>query len=438
MKRIIHYFFDSTKQEQYIEDSFERIYCILLALSIAFFPFLNTYSFPLFTKASFGEIIALVFAASGLFLIVFKKKEIKINFLLIFLIYSFIISAFCSLFRFRDNIGFSFARILRDAVFFLLYGIVVPSILKRKYLINAFKVFFVFLFIGLIIQMISHYLFKHDLFLLIKFFPLNYIITDVGNLEYHLSYSFSVNGFRFTSFLLEPSYCSYFVGFFLACILGTKENGNVWWAVLASFFLIMLKSFTGIILLVVFWVLFLISTKRIHKKHKIIIFLVLGVVFLSTIITVRFYFPKYWKRILEVVNPSLLTSGGFRIYRGFFIFDTYGLKDKIFGTGLGNLIPYLKEQDLYNRFITGASNMDYSSSFSYVLLSCGFIGFILFWLPFAVFVWKKKERFVIFSSVAFLLIMFDENISLSIWYVLFLSAIFCVNGKKANYTIINI
>lgn len=417
----------SVSERAFISDHREFI-PELIAFLACFSPLLGTYSLPFFQIVSFSELALVLLIVLGLIHIWSSKKRIIINHLSIYLIYSLIISLFFWVIRYSGNGHTILIRCLRDCLFFIFYGVICPTIIPFKKMLKWMKAFVALLFVGVVIQAFFHYIIGRNVHLWLSSLPLNYVISNAGELAVlHNSVSF-----RFESFLLEPSYVAYYVGFFLAVILGTNLRKNLSWAILSSFLLIVCGSFSGIIILAIEWACYYIFTKRYKQNivHLLVIFAILSVAILFLVLTNTLH-NGIWTRLSEILNPKLTTSGGHRIFRGFSIFQEYDVIEKIFGIGLGNTSPYLIESGLSDKYATMSSaSFDYSSSFSYVLLSCGFIGFFIYWGILIRYALDKKTSLFFHCLIALVLLMLEDNISFSAQYFLMLGVMFASDRKR--------
>lgn len=176
--------------------------------------------------------------------------------------------------------------------------------------------------------------------------------------------------------------------------LEISENKRILYSVIISLSIVLSSSSTGIVYLAFIWCGWLLYSKKLSKKF---IFIIIG-----TILIVVFYTQGDWLKFsiehFKDMDFRRITSGSFRLARGFAVYGKINIFQKIIGIGSGVTKDVIKRNGIITLY-DGLENIgsDYVSTLSAILLDTGIIGFALFIVLISSFIIRcdKKGRFLV-------------------------------------------
>jgi len=182
----------------------------------------------------------------------------------------------------------------------------------------------------------------------------------------------------------EPAHYSlYIVLVIFSCLFNVdplKISGfkRIIFSGIASFTVIMSMSASGLIYVAFLWMVWLFTFSKNYKRlQKAITFGVAGIAGIYILIN------KNWIAWsldhIKNMDVNKITSGSFRIFRGFSIFGQLKPFEKIFGIGAGLSTQYI----IGNNIITiydGIENVgsSYMSALSLIFVTGGIVGFVIY------------------------------------------------------------
>ena len=266
-------------------------------------------------------------------------------------------------------------------IFYITIIVVLSSngVIDIKYACRIYLVSATVCSIGVLLQVIYHYSFGNNLFLLIPFLNFNQSTLPNYNILsrfYNYMYTFS---FRPTSFFLEPSHFSLYVTGALAVLLNNNftemtERRKMINAAIISIAMLLSASGTGYLLLAVCWLNY---TLRFFKQSKINSKqFFLFIIALSVVLYIAFtneYYDVLVNRIGSI-NNGTDSSINVRVLKGFYFLKELNPIEWLFGIGCGNYNSYVQVHNLLDTMF----EHEYMNSVSYVLVSTGLVGMILF------------------------------------------------------------
>ena len=158
---------------------------------------------------------------------------------------------------------------------------------------------------------------------------------------------------------------------------------------------------------------------------KLFFIIVVFFIFLVILFNYVDLFSKVLKRFSNITSTDKNDySTGLRIYRGFAVYGSLDIQEKIFGIGFGNMANYIYSYGIttpYDYYVQSEEAIEYMSGFSSVLVQTGIIGL-------AAFVYFLLKTFLKCSivgkiiTIEFLLIMLtgSDLFSVSSPFILFL------------------
>lgn len=349
------------------EKKYSNVQKIFAFLSV-FMMFANVYVVPFIPTLGIGELLFMIF-----FPYFFLKSTTsnKISFSLIFfIIYSVSITFFNSIIFEDVLISDPVMRLIRDFVYITIIFIYGKEFVEYELIARYIKFFCTLLAVFIIVQTVVFYISGYY----IPGLLLNVRVNDGGKLGYELyenslSYAYIAGYLKVQGFLSEPAHCAQclLVG---TCISLFPQNKNVnpdfYKAILFSITALMTMSAATIIYIPVIWITAVFMSKTITSNNKIFMFILI-VLGIMIIIQGGFLTP-----IVQRLGraSSLTTADGstwYRIYRGVQIWlEDINIFQKIFGIGFGTFKGILKLEN------------EYMNSISYLLISTGLIGFLLY------------------------------------------------------------
>lgn len=281
-----------------------------------------------------------------------------------------------------------FKRALRYSIFSFTVSIVGYYYFDFKYGVRLIFNISILATVYIIIQTITYYVLGIVLPFIIPF--LNPVAEEYVNITPLISW-YKQFYYRPQSFFTEPAHFSQYVLIGLTYCLYRKEllgeKNRIHTAIFLSIGLVLSTSSIGIIMCAFVWGMYFINYfKNKMTLKKLRLFYVL--LFLLLILL-----PILWN--IAIVNTAVLRvfQATARTTDSFSLFSNLNNQQRILGLGLGN-------EDYYIGFM---ETMPFMNSFTIVLLSVGYLGFILYSLFFLILLIRKKGMFRVFVLILLIL-----------------------------------
>lgn len=134
--------------------------------------------------------------------------------------------------------------------------------------------------------------------------------------------------------------------------LEIKQNSRILFSCFISISLLLSSSSSGMVYVLFVWGIWIFKGKSASIQIKFILFLFISIVFVLIFLLTEELSTAY--EHFMTTDFSSVTSGSFRIARGFDLFSSLSYSDKIIGIGLGNIDSYI----INNSFISIYDNFD--------------------------------------------------------------------------------
>ena len=234
----------------------------------------------------------------------------------------------------------------------------------------------------LFLQVVFHTVIGTDLPIPANFNEILFSKTSITDTTKYYSYF----GFRPASIFTEPSYYADYLMPLCFILLFKKElklfskklsnTKRIILCVMFSLSILLSTSSLGILYLCIVWGFFVFSNYSYMKVKPQYKLLVVFVILLSVGYVINDEFFSF------TVNRLMSGSSiGARLYRGFILFDSANIFEKIFGVGLNNIANYVQHRGIFT--IYDESNLNYTVTLTNRLLATGLIGTIsmfYFWI----------------------------------------------------------
>ncbi len=350
----------------------KKIYTAIIAL----WPILNVYGTPIdgFGMGDLFVILLLPFVIISYFKNkkaldkTYKKLVVSI---ILFISFS-IITSLLSIIIF-NGAEIDIIKRLIVTIFYVILSIICikQGIIDRKLFIKVYCYAAIIASFAILLQYFFHYVLHKNLYLLIgqlKLSPSNLqSFADYKN-KYDLMYLYN---FRPTSFFLEPAHFAAYASPSIYILLNkNKKIKNILFAIIVSLSVILSTSGIGIVATMIIWAYYLLKNNE-NQKLKVITILVFGI-FIAVFVN-NSIFDKSAERIRDI-NKDSESSINYRLLKGYKMYPKMQLYEQIFGIGLGGYESYVRA--LGDE--TELDSNEYMNSVSYILVSTGLIGFIIF------------------------------------------------------------
>lgn len=245
---------------------------------------------------------------------------------------------------------------------------------------------------------------------------------------------------RACSFFKEPAHFAQFMSIPLSTILFSEKHNRKFFIYLSVYIISLALSFSGNAMAILgtsflFYLFYLFRSgegkKTVKASLLIVVIVSLGFLLIKTNSQVQELFGRLTSgELLGTYAPRV--SGYVRIVRGYVVYLSFGLLEKVFGIGMGNYstfaIHYCRDA-LYSR----ASRYDpsYINGIQFFLTSTGMIGLIMY--LYAILKNIRKRKIVIACIAANMLILSAiSNLSRGSLWVSFLTIIMCTGYEKRD------
>lgn len=326
-----------------------------------------------------------IFLAIVFLLIVISNRSLKISkpakTYMLFLAVNFAIAGFMATFLINTittDFIIKWAQMVLYSIPIIFFS---SNFFNRKVGSKTYIMITFILSLFLIFQFISYQFFHIQIKGLLPNIPLNYNLSSATEYYDYLNYH---NIYRPSSIFIEPAHFSQYASLGLLMELfpldnGQKETSNYFKAFVITIALVLSGSAIGFFSVLFFWGYwfwkFYVREGRFIKSYFISIILIL----IGSITIFRTdVFDKFFYRI-STIGDQTSSTGSLRILRGFYIYSIGEPINKIFGVGLGNVINYLLKNGISTPYDGSiAIGNEYMNSLSYVLVTSGIVGFVIF------------------------------------------------------------
>lgn len=391
----------------------------LYTLVIILYPILNNYKFIL----PIGDILAI----SSIIILLPKKpinKLENVKLYKMFILYSIISLPFCIVLSRKIDLYDVFTKNFHLILYmyFALY--------LSKYYFDK-KIFVKYLenvaFIVILIQIFEQLVYtvtKTQIYMILPNLTLNYAITNYDEYIHRFTLAAASQGYRPSSLFLEPAHFATFAIIVLSLELTKVNKSNKDYLFIISIIISIIFSYStgGIMCCCICIIYYFVFCKSKNRELLFKIALIsIGIFSVFMIINSESrLFEIVFNRINSIGSTVYDTSGNRRILRGFYIWDALPNFNKIFGTGTGNLLSTIVNNNIM--VLTDTIFSEEMNAFLYLLSSTGIVGLILYFKS-IVSGFLKKSQFRKLISILYLVICYFNNLlfhSVSIMYLLFI------------------
>lgn len=240
-------------------------------------------------------------------------------------------------------------------------------------------------------------------FIQIIFFPDIKVLTDFG---------FDPHKNRLVSTFLDPNFTGSFlnIGVVIFAYLYVTQKKRIWAFLIFFLLTAIILTFSRSAYLMLFLEIFILGLLK-YRKLLLILILVPIILYLSV--------PKFAERINGAINLDITATERVESWRkGIEIFK----ENYLFGVGFNNIRNAFEKNNLLKVFTKdgGNSGAGVDSSFLFVLITTGVIGFlvyIIFWISFIKrFIKKKNKNFNLFIIALIPAIFLNSQFINSLFY----------------------
>lgn len=394
---------------------------LLYTFILIVMPIINQYKiFPI----EFFDMFTLVFAIFGIIKLLHK---IKVPYFSTFYIYCIFSAVFFGIIYGDElvDIVLSASRLLAIIIGLLL--------LIDKYFDFDFfkKIYFNMSFIlsiVLFVQIIVRYIFGQPTFLLFPNITMNYG-NGMNSLEIVSMLEKSVGGgyvYRPSALFIEPVNFAYYVLPAILLLLMerkdvSKKKRMVYSLVMTSA-VVLTTSTTGIIGCGLIWIIYIMVENKRNKgkiSYKVFLFAITVLVAFVVLLEQKSVQISIVKKLSELNNSDSTSSTSLRLLRGGYFFNEMSWINRIIGCGFSHIADYYYKFQLFIKYDSVTSNVEYMNSVFSILCAEGMIGFVLYAKDFCKLLFSK-DSIVKSLSILFFLMMIGGSIMDSPTYFLIL------------------
>lgn len=288
--------------------------------------------------------------------------------------------------------------------------------LRLEYTIHIFMMLYVLLYFT--------FLSKYETYLFWKiFYSISFFLVFVVFIQFILykltgvfiSFVERSQEYRPAAFFSEPAHYSMLMMLVLLSLLlkfdslYIKKCIRIQISCFISISLLLSSSSSGMIYVLFVWGVWILKEKSVSLSLKLFLLVIFSLVFICI-----FAFTDELSTAYEhfmSTDFSSITSGSFRIARGFDLFSTLSFTEKLFGIGCGSIDSYILSSNfisIYDNYENIHSN--YVSALSSFLLEGGALGTLVFIVSIVFLSYKNKFKNVSLLIMFFLLIFSNEII----------------------------
>lgn len=346
-------------------------------------PILNQYTIA-------GLTFEMIFAVLGFIILILKRGKIRnvlgiYSNVMLFIIGTIILLCMQA---FRVNVGIT-QLVLRVGLYILMTVnvlLLIPDLYEVNQIRQIYYVAVMVCSIACIFQFFQHQITGRATMLLIPGLQLNsgsynsseYAAYTLGRLSQGWYY-------RPCSFFLEPAHhAQYVLPWLFLQIMGIEltDRKQLSLAVLVTVSVVLTASSLGVLGSAVVWMCGIIrwmrklESKQIAKMLGVLLLAILGSIAVLRIPSVSFYFNMK----IDEMTSSRLDSNSFtmRILRGWECFKQFGITEKIFGAGYGNILDYITHNNISTIYDWKMGDLTYMNGFSTMLCDFGIVGSIYY------------------------------------------------------------
>lgn len=297
------------------------------------------------------------------------------------------------------------------------------STISFERLIRIYKIVAVLAISLFIVQEFSYYATGSRISGIIQWLPLSYASQDM-DVEKYLSTREIIN--RSASFFSEPAHFAQFLFPMLTISLFKANNLKSFiFPIIIIITLLLLQSgnaLIGLLCIGFVYILAVLSNRNIVYK-----LLVITVLFAGGTIGGYYYVNSSLGENLmgrkESVSGDMDNSSGFfRIYRGYYVFDAYSTVEKVIGINNFDKIKKRRDESKVSFLVEGENDL-YFNCFQHFLLRTGFIGAFLYILL-CLFLWRKntyegKAIILTFFALSFVASLYMSSLMMLYVYLSF-------------------
>lgn len=246
------------------------------------------------------------------------------------------------------------------------------------------------------------------------------ISSNINTFEQYLAYIGRV-GYRACSVFTEPAhFIQYVIIPLIICLFGEDWflKVDMKCASIITIASILSFSASGVIMITVVWLFWIYK----NFAKRTFAYSVFGMLVLGIIMGIAYRTTDFFARFLvrmQSIGASGGTTGTQRVLRGISVWMKEDSFSKVFGVGLGNISNYLIENRVRTIYDTGLNlGHDYMNMFSYILVSAGIIGLVLFLIYICSLDYKRNSKRVLL--IVFVLLGVSAAIYLNATFMIFL------------------
>lgn len=288
-------------------------------------------------------------------------------------------------------------------------------------LIRIYKIIAVLAISLFAVQEVSYYSTGYRISGIIQWLPLSYDSQDI-DVEKYLSTRELIN--RSASFFSEPAHFAQFLFPILAISLFKANNlKSVIFPITVIVTLLLLQS--GNALIGLMCIGFVYVLKVLSNRNIVYKLLMIAVFFLGGVIGGYYYLNSSIGENLIDRKDSISgemdsSSGFFRIYRGYYVFDAYSPIEKVIGLNNFEKIKKRRDESKVSFLVEGENDL-YFNCFQHFLLRTGFIGAFLYILL-CVSLWRRntyegKAIILTFFALSFVASLYMSSIMMLYIYL---------------------
>ena len=407
----------------------------IFTMSVLLMPAIIMYASPIPT-VSIGELWMALLMTVMVPDMILRHRKLRCDCFYWYLLYAFfstlIVSVIFLCTAFYDPFDMS-QGVLRDTFYFSIIVVFGSIYFNYKYALKIIKKIAIVLSIYMVLQFITYSLLGVQLPNVIPFLQTNISGGYVGEeLLEKIGRNASYDGYlRVSGFFSEPAVCAHFlsVALLLELCPAVGKVKDFRTSFLYTIALVLTFSVNAYIAIIVCWGIWVLFNSQNRKKSNLI-----STIFIFSIIVVGIVFialNDVTKRVFErllLLGDTSITEGSsvIRVLRGMSFYFEMPTSFQIFGSGFGNFIQF---RDIYGITTIYETPDEYMNTNAYILVSSGFIGFILFVGTLYII---AKKRITVSKMILLIVIMFGFSSSIysSAQFVIMLSFILYTPKKK--------
>lgn len=321
------------------------------------------------------------------------------------------------------------------------YSVVYSTNIRLEYVVHVFLMLYVLLFFSFLNKVESKVYWKVfylSSVLLVFVVILQFIIYKLTGT--FVSFVENSQENRPAAFFSEPAHYSMLMCLVLLSLLlnfdtlEIKQSLRILFSCFISISLLLSSSSSGMVYVLFVWSIWIFKEKSASIQIKFILFLFILIVFVSIFLLTEELSTAY--EHFMTTDFSSVTSGSFRIARGFDLFSSLSYCEKIIGIGLGNIDSYIINNSfisIYDNFDTLFSN--YVSALSSFFLEGGILGTALLFFSMIAFSYKQQFKNASLFICFFLLILSNEIVySPQIYYFIGVYILTCRKCSDSKFS----